>query len=87
MFLVGERTYVPLTWLCKKQSAVYHSSTESEVVAFDTALRVEGIPADSAGLSPGSLWAHYIISVVYYELISYLNSSCIKYSNKTLNRC
>ena len=43
--LVGPRTFVPLTWLCKKQTAVAHSSTESEIIALDTCLRVEGIPA------------------------------------------
>ena len=34
--IVGPRTNVPLTWLCKKQTAVSHSSTESEIVALDT---------------------------------------------------
>ena len=36
---------MPLTWLCKKQHAVSHSSTESEVIALDTAVRLEGLPA------------------------------------------
>ena len=43
--IVGPRTNIPLTWLCKKQTAVSHSSTESEIVALDTSIRVEGIPA------------------------------------------
>ena len=30
--LVGPRSFVPLTWLCKKQHAVSHSSTESEIL-------------------------------------------------------
>ena len=43
--LVGPKTNIPLTWLCKKQTAVSYSSTESEIVALDTSIRVEGIPA------------------------------------------
>jgi hypothetical protein len=43
--LVGPRTFVPLTWLCKKQSAVSHSSSEAEVIALDAAIRMEAIPA------------------------------------------
>ena len=43
--LVGPRTFVPLTWLCKKQTAVSTSSSEAEVIALDTGTRLEGIPA------------------------------------------
>ena len=43
--ICGDRTYVPITWLCKKQTAVSHSSAEAEIVALDAALRTEGIPA------------------------------------------
>jgi len=43
--VVGPRTFCPITWLCKKQGAVSHSSTEAEVIAMDAALRLEGIPA------------------------------------------
>ena len=32
-------------WLCKKQGAISLSSSESEVIALDTGLRLEGIPA------------------------------------------
>ena len=42
--LFGPRTFVPIMWLCKKQSATSHSSTEAEVIALDAALRTEGIP-------------------------------------------
>ena len=44
LFLVGPNTFVPITWLCKKQGAVSHSSTEAEVIALDAAMRMEGIP-------------------------------------------
>ena len=31
--------------MCKKQTAVSHSSTESEIIALDTGLRLDGLPA------------------------------------------
>ena len=45
--------YVPLevehsvarAWMCKKQTSVSHSSTESEVISSDAGLRMDGIPA------------------------------------------
>ena len=43
--LVGPHTWVPITWLCKKQGAVSHSSTEAEVIALESSLRMEGIPS------------------------------------------
>jgi hypothetical protein len=43
--LVAPNTFVPLTWMCKKQVAVSHSSSEAEVVALDAGVRMEGIPA------------------------------------------
>ena len=45
MFLVGPNTFVPLLWLCKKQGAISHSSSEAEVISLDMGLRMEGIPA------------------------------------------
>ena len=41
--LVGPNTFVPLTWICKKQGAVSHSSTEAEIIALDTMIRLEGL--------------------------------------------
>ena len=32
---------MPLTWMCKKQGCVSHSSTEAEVVALEMAVRME----------------------------------------------
>jgi hypothetical protein len=43
--LVGPNTFVPITWICKKQGAVSHSSSEAEVISLDAGLRLEGIPA------------------------------------------
>ena len=42
--IVGPRTFVPVTWVCKRQTAVSHSSTEAEVISLDAALRMEGLP-------------------------------------------
>ena len=37
--------FVPISWMCKKQTAVSHSSTESEIISLDTGLRLDGLPA------------------------------------------
>ena len=31
--------------MCKNQTAVSHSSTESEIISLDTGLRLDGLPA------------------------------------------
>ena len=41
----GSHTFVPICWICKKQTAVSHSSTESEIISLDTGLRLDGLPA------------------------------------------
>ena len=41
----GSHTFVPVSWMCKKQTAVSHSSTESEIISFDAGLRLDGLPA------------------------------------------
>ena len=38
-------TFVPISWMCKKQTAVFHSSTESEIISLGTGLRLDGLPA------------------------------------------
>lgn len=43
--IVGPRTFVLVSWVCKKQGAISHSSTEAEVIALEMVLRMEGIPA------------------------------------------
>ena len=39
------RTFVPISWMCKKQNSVSHSSTDSEIISLDAGLRLDGIPA------------------------------------------
>ena len=41
----GSHTFVPISWMCKKQTAVSHSSTESGFISLDTGLRLDGLPA------------------------------------------
>ena len=32
-------------WMCKKQTSVSHSSTESDVISLDAGFRMDGLPA------------------------------------------
>ena len=41
----GSHTFVPISWMCKKQTAVSHSSTNSEIISLDTGLRLDGLLA------------------------------------------
>ena len=43
--IFGSHTFVPRSWMCKKQTSVSHSSTESEIISLDAELRLDGIPA------------------------------------------
>ena len=45
MCIFGSHTFVPISWRCKKQTSVSHSSTESESISLDAGLRLDGIPA------------------------------------------
>ena len=44
MCVYGSHTFVPISWMCKKQTAFSHSSTESEIISLDAGLRLDGIP-------------------------------------------
>ena len=41
----GSHTFVPISGMCKKQTAVSHSSTESGIISLDAGLRLDGLPA------------------------------------------
>ena len=43
--IFGSRTCVPVSWMCKKQTSVPHSSTESEIISLDVGFRLERLPA------------------------------------------
>ena len=41
----GSHTFVPVSWMCKKQTSVSHSSLESEIISLDAGWREDGISA------------------------------------------
>ena len=43
--MFGSRTLVPISWMCKKQTSVSHSSTASEIISLDAGLRMDGLLA------------------------------------------
>ena len=43
--IFGSHTFVLISWMCKKQTSVSHSSTEAEIISLDVNLRMDGIPA------------------------------------------
>ena len=43
--IFGSHTFVPISWMRKKQTSVTHSATESEIISLDAGLRLDGIPA------------------------------------------
>ena len=45
MCIFGSHTFVPKSWMCKKQTSVSHSSTESEFFSLETGLRLDGLRA------------------------------------------
>ena len=42
--IFGSHTFVPMSWMCKKQTSVSHSSTESEIISLGAGPRMDGIP-------------------------------------------
>ena len=43
--VLGSHTFVPISWMCEKQTSVFHSSTKSEIISLDMGLRLDGLPA------------------------------------------
>ena len=41
----GRHTFVPISWMFKKQTCVSHSSTEGEIISLDAGLRMNETPA------------------------------------------
>ena len=41
----GSHTFVPISWMWKKQTSVSHNSIRSEIISLDTGLRLDGVPA------------------------------------------
>ena len=44
-FWKSYHTFVPISWMCKKQTSVSHSSSESDIISLDAGLRFDGITA------------------------------------------
>ena len=42
--ILGSHTFVPISWMCKKQTSVSQSSTEADVISLDASSRMDGIP-------------------------------------------
>ena len=42
--MFGSQTFVPISWMCEKQTTVSHSSTGAEIISIDASLRMDGIP-------------------------------------------
>ena len=38
--IFGSHTFVPISWMCQKQTSVSHSSTEAEIISLDAGLRM-----------------------------------------------
>ena len=47
--IFGSHTFVPISWMCKKQTSVSHSSTETEIISLDAGLRLDGLPVLKLG--------------------------------------
>ena len=45
LHIFGSHTFVPISWMSKKQTSVSHSSTEPEIISLDAGLRFDGRPA------------------------------------------
>ena len=43
--IFGSHTFVPISWMCKKQTSVSHGPTEAGIISLDAGLRMDGIPA------------------------------------------
>ena len=43
LYIFGSRTFVSISWMCKKHTAVSHSSAEAEIISLDAGLRMDGL--------------------------------------------
>ena len=62
---VGSRTFIPILWMGKKQTAVFHSSAESEVTSLDATLRIGWFTSSSIwGVRVGNIVSVKTLSVI-----------------------
>ena len=57
--MLGSHTFVPISLMCKKQTPVTRSSTESDIISLDAGLRMDGNPALN-------LW-NLVVEVLHYS--------------------
>ena len=48
--IFGSHTFVPINWMCKKQTSVSHSSTEAGFISLDAGLRMDGHQLLNSGI-------------------------------------
>ena len=54
--IFGSRMFVPISWVCKKQTSVSHSSTESEIISLDAGCVWTVYLRLTNGISPLKCW-------------------------------
>ena len=75
----GSHTFVPTSWMCKKQTSVSHSSTESDIISLDTGLRLDGLLALE-------LWDLIVSVFGNISHISDRRGQFVNVKNKSLNK-
>ena len=64
--IFGSHTFVPVSWMCKKQTSVSHCSAEAEISSLDAGLCMDGIPALD-------LWD--LVAEVFHSSLNQVNKS------------
>ena len=77
--MFGSHTFVPISWMCEKQTSVSHSSTESEIISLDTGLRLDGLLAVE-------LWDLIVSVFGNIYLFSDRTGQPVNGKNKSLNK-
>ena len=57
--IFGSHTFVPTSWMCKKQTSVLHCSSKTEIISLDAGVRMVGLPSLD-------LW-NLVIEVFHYS--------------------
>ena len=60
----GSHTFVQISWMCRNETSVSHSSTESEIISLDAGMRLNGIPAFDCGIWSSQFFSETRISVI-----------------------
>ena len=75
--IFGSQTFVPISWMCKKETSVSHRSREAELFSLDAGLRMDGVPALD-------LW--YLVIEVFHSSSNQINKSEGQESQGNLSR-